>query len=343
MAAQEIPINSWLARLLNTHGGIKNERGWMWTGDRVGDYVSRNPREVAGRYAGTSFLECTQAPAKREIQFCNQYGKPRLHVERHLRELQEFRTISPKDHALRLFEYLQLTLHLDLPSTHPFARPLLRHPDFSPSNILINPSDNRIAGVIDWQHATVLPLCLCAGIPRYFQNWGDSKSEALSKPEIKLPDGFDDLPNQEQDAVQEITRKRLVHFYYVAYIMCKMPDHFDALRDHNAILRAGLFDRAGATWEVQADGDCPVTYSQKERYQRLKEHEKEEEKLQGFSEMREMIGIDQLGWVPGDDHLETARDVARMIKQGLLEHSSTEIERLAILNNFPFDDHDKEE
>ncbi|KAI1952754.1 hypothetical protein LOZ12_002321 [Ophidiomyces ophidiicola] len=340
--------------------GPTAQHAW-WYRERARLDVDRGP--------WTSFLECTQAPAKREIQFCNQYGKPRLHVERYLRELQEFRTLSPKDHALRLFEYLQLTLHLDLPSTNPFARPLLRHPDFSLSNILINPSDNTIAGVIDWQHATVLPLCLCAGIPRYFQNWGDSKSEALAKPETKLPDGFDDLPEQEQDVVQETMRKRLVHFYYAAYTMRKMPDHFDALRDHNAILRAKLFDRASAPWEgdslslkhtilqvqqnwpmrltshppVQADGDCPVKYSQEERYQCVKEHEKEEEKLQELSEMREMIGIDQLGWVPDDDHLEKARDVARMIKQGLLEHSSTEIERLAILNHFPFDDHDEEE
>lgn len=184
--------------------------------------------------------------------------------------------MSPVVHAQRLSEYLQLMPHLNLPSTHRFARPVLRHPDFSPNNILVNAS-HEIVGIIDWQHATVLPLCLCAGIPKHFQNWGDLQSETLAKPEAKLPDNFDELSPDEQNNLQEIMRKRLVHFYYAAYIMRRMPDHFDALRDENAMLRAKLFDRAGAPWEgdslslkhaiVQAQRNWPMPLTRDEEQQ----------------------------------------------------------------------------
>lgn len=68
-------------------------------------------------------------------------------------------------------------------------------------------------GIIDWQHATILPLCLCAGIPNHFQNWGDLISETLAKPETKLPGNFATLSQDEQETVKETMRRRLVHFY----------------------------------------------------------------------------------------------------------------------------------
>lgn len=354
------------------NGGMKKERSWMLIEGRV-SYETTPLRISTDHFVGESFLKCFQAPAKREIQFCSEHGKPRLHVERYLRESHGFRNMSPATHAQRLSEYLELTPHLDLPPTHRFARPVLRHPDFSPSNILVN-SSNEIVGIIDWQHAAVLPLCLCASIPKHFQNWGDLLSETLAKPETKLPDNFHDLSPEEQANLQETMRKRLVHFYYAAHTMRRMPDHFDALRDENAMLRAKLFNRASAPWEgdslslkhtmvqvqrnwpmplardeekqdpqVQAKESCPVTFSEEEIHQCINDHDKEEEKMQELSEMQEMIGIDALGWVPDDDHLAKARGVADMIKKGLLEHSSTDVEKTAVVKHFPFDDHDEDE
>jgi len=61
--------------------------------------------------------------------------------------------------------------------------------------------------------------------------------------------------------------------------------------------------------------------------------------LQELIEMRSHIGIDALGWVPDDEQLEKSRAVAQAIKAGLLEHSNTEIERVALQTHFPFDGH----
>lgn len=198
---------------------------------------------------GLDLRQCFGAPARREIQFCQQYGRPRLHAERYLREMYNFREVSPDEHIQLLKDFLKLIPNLDV-AVGRFSRPVLRHPDFSPNNILVG-SSGDIVGIIDWQHTAILPLCLCAGIPKHFQNWGDPMSEALAKPEMKLPANFESLSSEEQASTRELMRKRLIHFYYAAMTMKLMPDHFDALRKDSLMLRAKLYDRTTAPW----DGD----------------------------------------------------------------------------------------
>ena len=47
---------------------------------------------------GNTFSVCLEAPAKRELEFCEKFSKPRLHVERYLRELHQFRNLSPNSY-----------------------------------------------------------------------------------------------------------------------------------------------------------------------------------------------------------------------------------------------------
>ncbi|KAJ5481517.1 hypothetical protein N7475_000329 [Penicillium sp. IBT 31633x] len=118
---------------------------------------------------GNTFSICFEAPAKREIEFYERFSKPRLHVERYLREIHQLQNLSPIPYQHLLTNYLKLAPYLDVPSGHRISRPTLRHPDFSPNNILVNTS-NDVVGIIDWQHTVILPLCLCARIPDHFQN-----------------------------------------------------------------------------------------------------------------------------------------------------------------------------
>ncbi|KAJ5139197.1 uncharacterized protein N7515_004045 [Penicillium bovifimosum] len=327
-----------------------------WYRERASLKVDRGPWDT--------FSACFEAPAKREIEFCKIFGKPRLHVERYLREIHEFRNLSPIPYQHLLTNYLTLAPDLDIPSGHPMSRPTLRHPDFSPNNILVNPS-NDVVGIIDWQHAVILPLCLCAGIPDHFQNWGDPLSETLSKPEVRLPENFDKLSSEEQATVQETMWRRIVHFYYAALTMNPLPDHFDAIRAENCMLREKLFHHALAPWEgdsislkhtmsyvlqnwpLSLEGvltrsvECPIQFSEEEMQKCSEDYRQEQEKLQELGEMREVIGTDALGWVPDEDELERCKAIIRGIKDGLLEHSSTEMEKIAVLSHFPFDDHEE--
>ncbi|KGO41914.1 hypothetical protein PEX1_006490 [Penicillium expansum] len=61
----------------------------------------------------------------------------------------------------------------------------------------------------------------------------------------------------------------------------------------------------------------------------------------GTGEMRDLIGTDALGWVSGGDELERCRAVIQSIKDGLMEHSSSEMEKTAVLSHFPFDNHEE--
>ncbi|PYI17581.1 kinase-like protein [Aspergillus violaceofuscus CBS 115571] len=328
-----------------------------WYQERASLDVDRGP--------WATFSSCFEAPAKREMEFCVNFGKPRLHVERYLREVHQYQSLSPIPYQHLLADYLKLAPGLDVPSDHRMSRPILRHPDFSPNNILVNPS-HEVVGIIDWQHAVILPLCLCAGIPNHFQNWGDPVSETLSKPEVKLPDDFDQFSQEEQATVRETMRRRIVHFYYAALTMKSLPDHFDAIRSDSCMLRGKLFHHAQAPWEgdsvslkyamVQVlrtwpmsldEGaptglvECPMRFSGEELQKCVEDHRQEQELLQELGEMRDLIGTDALGWVPDEDEFERSKAVIQSIKNGLMEHSSTEMEKSALAHHFPFDDHDE--
>lgn len=88
--------------------------------------------------------------------------------------------------------------------------------------------------------------------------------------------------------------------------------------------------------------ECPIHFSEEETQKCLEDYSQEQEKLQELGEMRELIGTDALGWVSDDDELERCRLIIQSIKDGLMEHSSTDIEKTAVLSHFPFDDHEED-
>lgn len=85
--------------------------------------------------------------------------------------------------------------------------------------------------------------------------------------------------------------------------------------------------------------ECPVHFSKEEIQHCSEDYRREQEKLKELGEMRELLGTDALGWVPDENALKRCRAVIQSIKDGLMEHSSTEMEKIAVLYHFPFDDH----
>ncbi|BDD57602.1 hypothetical protein MAP00_002953 [Monascus purpureus] len=126
--------------------------------------------------------EIFQAVGERELFWTKFYTKPRLPYERLYREIYKFRKVSPDTHIQNLLDYLKLAPFLGFSAGTALHRPVMRHPDFQPNNILVSES-NEIVGFIDWQHSSILPLGLAAGIPQYFQNYGDPHSEELREPQ----------------------------------------------------------------------------------------------------------------------------------------------------------------
>ena len=113
-------------------------------------------------------LSCVAA---KESAWLKAFGRPRLPFERAYRECMNYENSRPEEHIESLENYVRIVPYL-VPSEPRFHRPILRHPDLQPNNIFV--SENLdIVGIIDWQHCSVLPHFLAAGIPKYFQNYRD--------------------------------------------------------------------------------------------------------------------------------------------------------------------------
>ncbi|KAJ5481516.1 hypothetical protein N7475_000328 [Penicillium sp. IBT 31633x] len=127
-------------------------------------------------------------------------------------------------------------------------------------------------------------------------------------------------------------RRRIIHFYYAALTMKSLPDHFDAIRNENYMLRAKLFHHIQAPWE----GDSVSLKSSRiGLYRWIEEHKRDLLSVQfNFLGKRCRNVLD-------DDELKRCRAIIQSIKDGLMEHSSTEMEKIAVLSHFPFDDHEE--
>lgn len=295
-------------------------------------------------------------------------AKPRLPYERLYREIYGFCQVSPNRHIENLSEYLTLAPCLGFRMGSSLDRPVIRHPDLQPNNVLISDA-NEVVGLVDWQHCTILPLGLAAGIPKYFQNYGDPDSEKLIEPRIDLPSNFETLPESDQFAIREAIRKRLVHFLYAAFTKRLNEEHYDAMFDESAILHQRLFKSAGSPWEgdsitLKADmiravqcwtslisahsvgygretcSTPTVTYPDRVVRDILALDARQREADVAMDQMRDVLGIDILGWVPNDEY-ETAKEKAREIKAKMLDAAETDEDRIGIQNHFPFDDFDE--
>jgi hypothetical protein len=173
----------------------------------------------------------------------------------------------------------------------------LRHPDLSPSNIFVSDAGD-ITGIIDWQHAVVLPIFLQAKMPKHFQNYGDEDSENFKPP--RLPPNFENLDTNEKDREMELYRRRQVHFFYIGFTDRLNKPHFRAMGKHNLVLRNRLYDAACRPWEgdntsLQAEtiytleqwdeiasqdgkpNEPPVQYNPEESKECLERHAKQKE------------------------------------------------------------------
>ncbi|OJJ43355.1 hypothetical protein ASPZODRAFT_103231 [Penicilliopsis zonata CBS 506.65] len=308
-----------------------------------------------------SSMEIFRAAGERELAWTKAYAKPRLPYERLYRELYHFKHVSPDSHIADLSNYLKMVSCLGYAKDSSLNRPVMRHPDLQPNNILVSES-NEIIGLIDWQHCSILPLGIAAGIPAHFQNYGDPESEMLKQPQLALPSDYEHLPPSEQASLRETHRKRMIHFLYAALTKRLNKDHYDAIFDQSVILRQRLFKSAGTPWEgdsvslraelirsiqnwltIAQAGACsvaPVVYPEDLVRETLDLDARQKEADTAMEEMRDALGVDVLGWVPNDDY-DAAKAVAYDMKTKMLEAAETPEDVIDVRDHFPFDDFDE--
>ncbi|KAJ5570042.1 uncharacterized protein N7459_009472 [Penicillium hispanicum] len=250
--------------------------------------------------------------------------------------------------------YLKIAPEL-LPSKE-LLRPLLRHPDLQPNNIFVS-DDLDIVGLIDWQHASALPLFLAAGIPKFFQNYDDPESLVFRPPPQTDLSGIDD---ESKAGALDVFRRRHTHFFYLAFTQRFNAPHFRAIDQPTNMLTRRVFNHAGEPWEgnnipLQADlvlitklwheyatDPCPISFPSAEADSIMRQQSMQEEVDLHLKQIRNVIGIGVDGWIPPDEY-EAACSRARQMKVDGLASLDTEYEREMTDRHWPFDDHNEDD
>jgi hypothetical protein len=98
----------------------------------------------------------------------------------------------------------------------------------------------KIVGLLDWQHASILPQFLLTGIP------GHLVLQALIPP--SLPVNMDKLDQSEQRHAIGLYHHHLIHFHYIKKMEEYNKLHHNALSDPVSMFIYRLFDQASAPW-----------------------------------------------------------------------------------------------
>ena len=300
------------------------------------------------------------AAARKELAYLKQFGRPLLPFQRERREAYQYEEQSPSDHIENLARYLLIASSLvsENSALHPFR---IRHPDLQPSNVIVSrsPDSNQlnVVGLLDWQHASILPLFLLASIPGRLQNYDDPVSQLLIPPSLPA-----NMNQSEQTLERGLYHRRLVHFHYVKYTEKYNKLHYDAMSDLVSMFLFRLFDQAGAPWEgethalkttlieitekwemLMGEGvPCPVAFDPEDL---LKTKELSAE-LQLADEVFEgcqgMVGFETETWVSNENY-ERAIAIAENLKQRWLAAIPEKEDRAKTEANWLLDDMDEKD
>ena len=113
------------------------------------------------------------AAACKELAYLEQFGRPLLPFRRESRDAHQYQeqSPSPSAHIENLKRHLIMAPSL-VPSDSALVHFCIRHPDLQQSNIVVQSTDPgwQIVSLLDWQHTSILPPFLFAGVPQRLQN-----------------------------------------------------------------------------------------------------------------------------------------------------------------------------
>ncbi|KAJ7614817.1 hypothetical protein FB45DRAFT_719545, partial [Roridomyces roridus] len=204
----------------------------MWCGRRSKLDVYRGPYKTAESYL--------LGGADKELEYLKQFGRPRPSLSRIYRAADGDldKKQQPADHIANLMRY-KLIAPFIIPKDPTLSRFTIHHHNLNPFNILVSrsPADSslKIVGLVDFQHNPILPFFLHSSLPKTFSNEGDKISESMTPP--TLPDGVDDLTENDARWAREHHRRRLLHYNYMKQIEEHNPAQYSLMRHKEPIPR----------------------------------------------------------------------------------------------------------
>ncbi|KAJ7623719.1 protein kinase subdomain-containing protein PKL/CAK/Fmp29 [Roridomyces roridus] len=216
----------------------------LWQGRRSQLEVSRGPYKM--------MEEALVRGAHKELAFLERFGQPLLPFDRARRAMYEYQEQHPSEFVENLNRYLLIAPSI-VPQDSALRSFRIRHPDLThENNILVSrtaDSDEwKICSLIDWQHASILPISLLAGIPPFMRNPDhDCQFDPKTRPCLPsdFDEGDDDLRARD---IQELL-SRLKHYQYLKDTEELNPLHHAALSDPQRQLRRSLFKESYRPWD----------------------------------------------------------------------------------------------
>ena len=193
------------------------------------------------------------------------------------------------EHSKLLSMYLAAVPHIMPPNDSDICAPNLWHPDLSLGNLYVSETGPAILqGIIDWQHASILPYFSFLSMPSAFAYWGDKidMSGMLPGP---LPDDIDVRPPEEQAEYRLELKMANRHRYYQGrstnerQLAVRRLPHASQLEmlptfvlrtwsDGALNLRHALLTLRERWTKIAGEGTpCPIEFSEEER----KKHERQ--------------------------------------------------------------------
>lgn len=185
------------------------------------------------------------AVAERELYWTALWGEPR---SRQFYTCRSSRKIHPGNHIRLLSEFCQLAPYLIPKARKNLDYPTLRHPNLNLGNIILHPHSTQIAGIIDWQKASILPFFVQAGFPTLC-NHDDTLPRRWAIP--KAPDNFEQMSYADQVTVWREVRHQEAILFYTSATVLKCQLHMMALELPHLKTVRSLIRRVGLRW----DGD----------------------------------------------------------------------------------------
>ncbi|KAF8519327.1 kinase-like domain-containing protein [Hysterangium stoloniferum] len=289
-----------------------------WRGERIHMALDRGPWDDASSF----FI----AAAK----------NAQLVLAQHSSSSSLYRRKPTHDHAVHsklLSMYIASVPHFMPPNESDTCAPTLWHPDLSLGNLFVSASGPaNLQGIIDWQHAAILPYFSFATVPPALIYDGDKISMEGPLPG-PLPSNLEELSTDEQAEYRLQLRLANRHKWYQAKAglnarrraASSLPHIEELMMLPTYVTRAwadGIFDlrealvRIRTNWSALASSDttCPIKLSAEE----MMEHEKQLENFRCYeaavAAVYSALHCEGDGWVPHENY-DVVRELIRSLEE----------------------------